>query len=142
MLNKKNGRPEKAIEDYTKVIEKKGNEYPEAYLNRGLTRKLLGDFQGALNDINYVIDNQEIISAEPYMNRGNLHMVFGFADKAVVDYTKALQLDNEDNPEAYYNRGLAFLLLYDNASSCADLERSRDLGFERAEEMLNYFCGD
>lgn len=141
LVHKKNGQAKKAIDDYTFIIELKGNEYPEAYLNRGLTRKFLGDYQGALVDINYVIDNQILDTAESYMNRANLFMVFGIPQKAVIDYTKALQLGSDD-AEVYYNRGLAFLLLYDNNSSCADLEKSSELGFVRAEEMLNYFCGD
>ncbi len=141
LINKKQGNPEAAIADYDKVIEMKGSFYPEAYLNRGLTKKILGDFQGALNDINQVVEYDKFESSEALINRGNLHMVLGLTERAVEDYTLAIDIE-DDNAEAYYNRGLAFLILLDNMSACADLDKSIGLGFEKAQEILNNFCSN
>lgn len=139
LLNKKTGNPQAALSDYDKVIQLRGDFYPEAYLNRGLTRKMLGDFKGAMADINRVIENDNFETSAPFLNRGNLYMVFGMTDKAIEDYTSALTIDDQD-AEAYYNRGLAFLILLDNASACADLAESNELGYSKAAEMMSYFC--
>lgn len=141
LINKKMGNPKAALADYNKVIEMKGSFYPEAYLNRGLTKKILGDFQGALNDINQVVEYDEFESPESLINRGNLNMVLGLTELAIEDYTLALTIDT-NNAKALYNRGVAFLIIYDNASACADLDRSIELGFEKASEISTHFCGD
>jgi tetratricopeptide (TPR) repeat protein len=134
------GEKEDALADYNTVIALKGEQYMEAFLNRGLTKKMLGDYGGAMSDLNKAIeefpDNSELIK-----NRGNVHMLFGFPLKAIDDYTKAIQLDGA-YAEAYYNRALAHLQNYDRISGCYDMEKSAMLGFEKAQEMLPYFCGE
>lgn len=140
LLNKKQGNAKAALADYNKVIEMKGNSYPEAYLNRGLTKKILGDFQGALNDINKIVEDDDFENPESLISRGNLYMVLDLTELAVDDYTNALQIDGE-NAVALYNRGIAFLILLDNTSACADLEKSKELGFAKAAEVWSHFCG-
>jgi tetratricopeptide (TPR) repeat protein len=134
------GKREEALADYDSVIALKGEQYMEAFLNRGLTKKMLGDYGGAMSDLNKAIeefpDNSELIK-----NRGNVHMLFGYPLKAIDDYTKAIQLNGE-YAEAYFNRALAHLQNYDKISGCYDLEKSALLGFDKAQEVLKYFCGD
>ncbi len=138
MLHKQMGNKESALDDYNSIIEINGDTYMEAFLNRGLTKKMLGDFGGALADLNQAIEEFPN-NAELRKNRGNLQLLYGLTRKAIDDYTKAIQLNN-DYAEAYYNRGLAFLLFYDKISACADLTKSADLGYEAAEETKRYFC--
>lgn len=138
LLYKQIGQKEKALADYNTIIEKRGNTYLEAYLNRGLTKKMLGDYNGALADLNKIMDEFPE-NAEIRKNRGNLHLLFGLNRQAIDDYTDAIRLD-VDYAEAYYNRGLAFFLIYDKISGCADLEKSAELGYEEAEETRSYFC--
>lgn len=138
VLLKSMGKEETALEDYNSVINRKGTSYMEAYLNRGLTKKMLGDYGGALADLNKVIKDLPN-NAELRKNRGNLHLLFGLNRKAIDDYTKAIEL-NSNYAEAYYNRALAFFLIYDKVSGCADLDNSIDLGYERAVETKSYFC--
>ena len=138
MLHKQMGNKELALNDYNTVIKMRGNTYMEAFLNRGLTKKMLGDYGGAFGDLNWVIEEFPD-NAELRKNRGNLHLLFGLHRKAIDDYTDAIQLD-ENYSEAYYNRGLTFFLLYDKVSGCADLDKSIDLGYEMAMEAKTYFC--
>ncbi len=139
-LHKAMGDKEAALADYDKVIKLRGEDYLEAYLNRGLTRKMLGDFNGALADLNKAIEEYPS-SAELYNNRANVYLLYGDHTWAVEDYTKAIQL-NPNYAEAYYNRALVHLLAYDKISACHDLTQSAALGYDRAQEKLNYFCGD
>ena len=132
------GYKEEAIKDYNKIIDQTGENYLKALTNRGLTKKMNGDFGGALADLSAALvqkpDDDEII-----INRANLYLLYGFPMKAIEDYTDAIRINN-DCAEAYYNRGLSFFIVYDKLSGCADLEKSSDLSYEKAGELLQYFC--
>ncbi len=134
------GMEKEAIKDYNTIIKKKGDKYIEAYINRGLTLKSLGDFVGAKRDLDKAIeDNPQ--NPDVYKNRGNLYLLFGNHTEAMIDYTKAIEL-NPEYSEAYFNRGLARLMILDNISACADFQQSAELGSEKAQEHLIYFCRD
>ena len=138
LLFKQIGEKEKALDDYNTIIKMKGDTYMEAFSNRGLTKKMLGDFGGALADLNQAIEEFPQ-NAELRKNRGNLQLLFGLHRKAIDDYTQAIALD-ENYAEAHYNRALAFFLIYDKISGCADLDKSIDLGYEIATSTRDYFC--
>ncbi len=138
MVLKTIGDREKAIADYSTIIDQKGSIYPEAFLNRGLTKKMIGSYASALTDFNKGI--QEFPNnAELYKNRGNLYLLLDLVPKAVDDYTKAIQLKS-DYADAYYNRGIAYLLLLDHVSGCADLETSIERGHTKAKDVQRYLC--
>lgn len=134
------GYREAALEDYNKIIKVGNVDMPEAYLNRGLTRKMLGDFGGALADMNAALEsspNDPVL----HKNRGNLYLLLGYHQHAIEDYTNATLLD-ENFAEAYYNRALAHLLIYNTTAACFDLETSIELGYNRAADVRKYFCVD
>jgi tetratricopeptide (TPR) repeat protein len=138
LLNQKLGYNEAAIKDYDKIIELEGEGYIEAYLNRGLNRKMLGEFSLAINDINTVIEQQPN-NAKLLKNRGNVYLVYGYNQRAIEDYSQAIQI-NPNYAEAYYNRALVHFKTHDYISGCYDLQKSLDLGFSKAEAMIKYFC--
>ncbi len=138
LLLKQMGEKEKALNDYNAIIKMKGDTYMEVFFNRGLTKKMLGDYGGALADLNQAIEEFPN-NAELHKNRGNLQLLFGLHRKAIDDYTRAISLD-ENYAEAYYNRALAFFLIYDKISGCMDLDKSIDLGYEIATKTRSYFC--
>ncbi|MFT4760189.1 MAG: tetratricopeptide (TPR) repeat protein, partial [Saprospiraceae bacterium] len=137
---KAKGQNDAAIREYDEIIEMRGGNYLEAYLNRGLLRKMTGNFSGALEDLNRVIKAAPT-NAEIYKNRGNLFLLYGYHIHAIADYTKAIDLEGE-YAEAYFNRGLAQFLIYDKASGCYDLEQAEKYGYKRAIEKKKYFCVD
>ena len=138
LLMKLLGKKEKALADYDMIIKLEGKNYMEALVNRGLTKTMMGDFKGAMGDLN---DAVEEFPDQPELrkNRGNLHLLLGAPRKAINDYTRAIQLNGEYS-EAYYNRAIAFFMLYDKISACADLGESLELGYAPAAEMKKYFC--
>ncbi len=138
LLYKQIGEKEKALDDYNTIIKMKGDTYKEAFLNRGLTKKMLGDYGGALADLNQAIEEFPQ-NAELYKNRGNLHLLLGLQRQAIDDYTQAIRLD-ENYAEAYYNRAFAFFLIYDKISGCMDMDKSIELGFATARKARDYFC--
>ena len=138
MLMKQVGKKEKALEDYDMILKLEGKNYMEALVNRGLTKKMMGDFRGAISDLDKAVEEYPD-QPELRKNRGNLHLLLGLTRKSIDDYTKAIQL-NGNYAEAYYNRAIAFFVLYDKISACADLEKSLELGYAPAAEMKKYFC--
>lgn len=137
-LHKAQKNWDEAIRDYDKIIDSSGDQYIDAYLNRGLTKKLNGDFKGALADINYVIDHLDP-SAELLLNRGNLYFSFGFYNQAVIDYSAAIDIDSSAS-NAYHNRAMAILIVNNVDKACEDLSKSAELGSEEASEKIRYFC--
>lgn len=127
-----------ALKEYDEIIAMRGHDYLEAYLNRGLTHKMLGDFEGAIQDLNQVIE-VDATDPEAYKNRGNIYMLYGYHFHAMKDYTKAINLD-KTYAEAYHNRGLAQFLVYSRSAGCFDLEQAAKYGLKDAEEKLKYFC--
>ena len=140
MVLKAMGDRESALADYNTIIAQKGTIYPQALLNRGLTKKMIGSYAGALTDFNKGIERFPN-DAELYKNRGNLYLLLDLIPKAIDDYTKAIQLKN-DYADAYYNRGIAYLLLLDYISGCADLDTSIEKGHVKAKDMRTYLCPD
>ncbi len=138
LLFKQIGKKEEALKDYDTIIKMKGDTYMEAFSNRGLTKKMMGDYGGALADLNQAIEKFPQ-NAELRKNRGNLHLLFGLHRKAIDDYTEAINLD-KNYAKAYYNRALTFFLIYDKISGCEDLDKSINLGFETATKIRDYFC--
>ncbi len=139
LLRKKGGYQE-ALEDYSKILQRSAGQHTAALLQRGVTKRQLGDFGGALVDYNEAIaaypDQAELLES-----RGNLNLVFGFYHHAIQDYTEALRL-TPDFASSLYNRGLAHFLIFDPVSACVDLQASADLGHERAALKYTYFCGE
>ncbi|NRB51787.1 MAG: tetratricopeptide repeat protein [Saprospiraceae bacterium] len=139
VLRKKGGY-EEALADYSSILQRSEGQHTAALLQRGVTKRQLGDFGGALVDYNQAIAAHPD-QAELLQSRGNLNLVFGFYHHAIRDYTEALQL-TPDDPSSLYNRGLAHFLIFDPVSACVDLQNSADLGHERAALKYTYFCGE
>lgn len=139
-LQQVQGSYQEALESYSEIAETDGENQIAAFLQRGIAKRQLGDYGGALVDYNRAIaaypDNADLLQ-----NRGNLNLVFGFYHHAIQDYTEALEISPEQ-ASSLYNRGLAHFLIYDPVSACFDLQRSADLGHERASLKYTYFCGE
>ena len=139
-LKKKRGDHNGALEEFQALLELDNDYFYEALFWRGMTKKFNGDLSGAILDMDLSISLQPS-SAELYKHRANIYTLSEQYFLAINDYTKAIELQ-ENYAEAYYNRGLTYLLLNDPSSACYDLNKSKELGYERASEKLKYFCVD
>ncbi|XP_053567312.1 tetratricopeptide repeat protein 6 [Bombina bombina] len=83
-----------AKEYYSKALEL-DPENESAVLNRGITKMLLQDVQGALQDFQTVVDLCPFSSAA-FFNRANLHNTLQQYQQAERDITHALMLQPED----------------------------------------------
>lgn len=76
------------------------------YVNRGVIKVAIEDFQGAVRDYNKAI-NLNDDTAEAYMNRGNLWFMTNHFEEAIQDYDHSLQLNLSMSHVALFNKGMA-----------------------------------
>ena len=125
---------EKAIEHYTNAINVKP-DFAEAYNNRGVAYRSIGDFEAAIEDYTKAIDlDPEYANA--YNNRGNAYLNIGNFETAIQDYTKAIDLKPED-ASAYNSRGLAYAVKSDFDAAIKDYNKAIDLKPEDADVYCN-----
>lgn len=128
----------KAVRDYSSAMEKSEFTKSSLLINRGLTSKMLGDFERAKIDLSQSIAFHPN-DASLYKNRGNINFLMGELEEALRDYDKAINL-NRNFAEAYYNRSLVHYKLKNKDLSCQDLNRSGALGIEKALAKKKILC--
>jgi tetratricopeptide (TPR) repeat protein len=74
-----------------------------AFNNRGVARRLKGEYDVALQDYNEAI-RLNPISASQYNNRGVIYRIKGDYDRAIADYDTAIKL-NTNYTAAFFARG-------------------------------------
>jgi tetratricopeptide (TPR) repeat protein len=105
------------------------------YYNRGRSRDLGGDREGALADYNCTIQLDPNY-AKAYVNRGLLRDRLGDRQGALSDYDRALELDDR-SATSYYNRGNVRYRLEDLQGALSDFDRSIQLDSTRPKAYYN-----
>lgn len=100
-------------------------DHVEAYLQRGLARNHLENYQGAIADFSEVIRIQPK-NLDAYNYRGTIYYHLGEYQKALADYNQALKLSTEF-PILFYNRGYVRRELGDLEGAIADFQRGASL---------------
>ena len=98
------GKPDHAIQNYTKAI-RRNSQFTEAYYYRGFAYGSKDNFDHAIQDYNKAIELNPNY-AKAYNNRGIAYSNKGDFDQAIQDYNKAIELDPD--AYAYNNRGVAY----------------------------------
>lgn len=78
------------------------------FVNRGIIKVALQDFNGGLADYEKAMSLQPNKAAEAYINRGNLWLMAQKYDKAIDDYQTALDRGVSKPYVAVLNTGLAY----------------------------------
>lgn len=127
-----------ALSDYNKAIAL-NQEYAEAYYNRGLVYNTIHDWNKAMSDYTKAISmNPNFASC--YTAKGILEMdEFRQDTLALMDFNKAIRI-NPLLAQAYYNRGVLRLRMDDHDNACKDFLMVRQLGYSRADDLIERFC--
>lgn len=122
-----------AFDDYSKAIELNPQFY-EGYNNRGVIYRHWKKNDLALDDYSKAIAlNPDYVKA--YNNRGNLLKEQGDFSLALKDFDTALGIEPE-NKIVYYNRAKTLIGQKDFKSALHDAQRSKDLGYQPADELI------
>ena len=138
------GEYDKAITDYTKVIDIKP-DYAIAYNNRGIAYYHKGDYDKAMADFNKAI-NLKLDYESGYNNRGELRYKMDDYKGSIEDCSRAIELDSDGvKSESYYYRGLSYKALGGDgdlklalADAQKGLEVSRRLGSSSSVEVKKF----
>jgi len=127
-----------AIDDFNKAIQLSPG-FPIAYLDRANLKADLGDFNGALQDYNKAIELNPNYK-DAYGGRGILYAAkLNDINKALSDFNRVIEFDPNDS-KAYMNRGLTKLNNKDLNGACLDWQKSAQLGYETANELIKKYC--
>jgi tetratricopeptide (TPR) repeat protein len=99
------GNNEAAIKNYGIAIQIKP-DFPDAYLNRGVSLRKIGLNEKALSDYNKALELDSLLY-EAHNNIGHIHNILGNYDDAIERLSKAIEL-RPSFSEAYNNLGDAF----------------------------------
>ena len=134
----KNGDYEKAIEYFTKAIDKNPKD-GEAYYQRAYCRQTInGDNELIIADYTKSLEFKSN-DYEAYMNRGVAKMAVGKNSEAIEDYLKSIEI-NSKYPVVYANLGNAYKLNFDNDKACENWKKSLELGNENVRERIELNC--
>lgn len=106
--------PDRAKELYTKAVAdndaiiEKDPDNSDAYYQKGVALRMLGDMPGALAALTESIELSPFTSSEALLRRGILHFREGDYQLAQADFTRSIQFTRGGiNPRASFWRGLA-----------------------------------
>lgn len=149
----------KAIKDYDKALILYP-DFPEAYYNRGIAKKMIKNYYGALNDLNTAIEiklqniaessinkanrlrmpvNEEALNfkitqnkAFAYYNLGRLNYYLGNYTAAEKDLSKSIKYNNKDW-DAILFRGMAKSQLNNTNGAIADFSKVLELKNDKVD---------
>jgi tetratricopeptide (TPR) repeat protein len=110
-------------------------ETAEAYNNRGLAKRAIGDLDGALNDFDRAIEVKPNLW-QAYSNRSLVKKAKGDLVGAQADSDKALEL-KPDSPDVCYSRGMRRMSKSDWTGAVAHFNRAIELNPSFAEAYGN-----
>ena len=125
---------EAAKDAYTMAIEL-NPALAEPYVNRGITKNSLRQYDEAIADYNRAIELNPAL-AEAYYNRGIAKKALDRHDEAIADYSRAIEL-NPSDASAYYNRGVVKEALDRHDEAIADYNRAIELNPAHAGVYYN-----
>lgn len=108
LVQQKLDKPDKAMADFNKALEKSPG-YAPAHYNRARLLKAREDWKMALDAVNRAIAANSS-NAAYYSLRGDIHLSLGFPAEALKDYDQAISIDDMD-PSRYYRRGVVLFRL-------------------------------
>jgi len=127
------GKPEAAINDYTKAIEIDPQAYI-AYLNRGMVYAQQGDLDKA------AADTEEALLIKPFLPEGlDVHGYILYQKKeyagALRDLNRSVDMD-PDRPDTYHHRGLVYAATGEVERALEDFDRT--LGLDPSNTKASY----
>jgi tetratricopeptide (TPR) repeat protein len=116
--------------DYTLAISQNPQD-AQAYKNRGIVHKDLGESEKAIADLTRAISFAPE-DFQTYNNRGIVYQNLAKYDDAIDDFTQAIELKS-DFIEAYLNRAVIYQQLQRYSPASQDLQKAAELSKQQNE---------
>jgi len=116
----------------------------DAYLNKGIAERALGQVDAALPDLDKATDlNPNLTRA--YDERGRIYLDKGNRPRAIEEFTKSIR--TQSTTDGYYQRGLAYEAMGEHQKAVADFDsaiaQQRDAPYAyRARALARANLGD
>ena len=113
----------------------------EEYYDRGIAKKNLEDYRGAIADFSKGIELYPLNPGTAFFYRIRGVCKFELEDYrgAIADFSKGIEL-YPNNPDAYNNRGLCKIKLGQKDDGCMDLSKAGELGAYSAYDLIKQNC--
>lgn len=107
----------------------------DGYNNRGISRRILGIYPGAIEDFSKAI---ELIPNDPnlFVNRANVYRDMKTFDQAIAEYAKAIGIKATHSP-AYVGRGHIYMMKNDTVNALADFSKAIEINPQESEAYYN-----
>ncbi|HEY9711874.1 MAG TPA: tetratricopeptide repeat protein [Chroococcales cyanobacterium] len=133
IYNSTKEHPEISIEDFTVVINKKGEDYTRYLLQRAFAYERLGKEEKA------IADYSELLKLNPddddtYNYRAKAYEKTRHYKEAIADYSKAISIYPEFSGSSYYGRGRCYEALGQKDRAKADYDTAAKRGYKPATE--------
>jgi tetratricopeptide (TPR) repeat protein len=116
---------DKAIQDFTQVIERNAQSVDAAYYARGLAHAAKAEFDKAIEDYGQAIERNGQF-ADAYYTRGETYSSMQEYSKAIADFNEVISL-SPDFAEAYRARGMNYYAKNEYGLARRDLQRYLEL---------------
>jgi len=126
-----------AIKDFDNVLKLIPN-FLDAIYYKGLSLAFLKNYDDAIAQFDRCINIDDKF-AMAYYYRGTAKGSKENLKGAIIDFNKAIELD-KSNPDFYFARAAFRKFSNDTIGSCEDLEKAKNLGFDKVQTLIEELC--
>ena len=129
----------RAFKAYTKSIFLDKNNF-KSFINRGMVKGALGDFDGAFEDLNKA-NKLQPNKPEYFLNLGIVYASLNKPVSSIESFLKAINLD-ENFYDAYNNLGITYYHQNDIDLACETWQIPADKGVETSKQWIGDYCNE
>jgi tetratricopeptide (TPR) repeat protein len=129
----------RAFEAYSKSIFLDNKNF-KAYLNRGMVKGALRDFEGAFEDLNKA-NSIEPNKPEYFLNLGIVYASLNKPLSSIESFLKAIDLDSNYH-DAFNNLGITYYHQKNIKLACETWEIPAKKGVEKSRKWIEDYCND
>ena len=129
----------RAFESYSKSIFLNSKNF-KSYLNRGMVKGALGDFEGAFDDLNKA-NLLEPNKPEYYLNLGIVYASLNKPINSIESFLKAINIDKNYH-DAFNNLGITYYHQKNIDLACETWKIPASKGIEKSKKWLKDYCND
>lgn len=129
----------RAFKAYTKSIFLDKKNF-KSFINRGMVRGALGDFDGAFEDLNKA-NKLQPNKPEYFLNLGIVYASLNKPVNSIESFLKAIKVDKNYH-DAYNNLGITYYHQNDIDLACETWQIPADKGVEKSKQWIGNYCNE